>query len=513
MSDSTSNHQSDGAKEEAGADAAAGKDMVTPLRSWMMKNQEAKKRRAYNFFGGGVPNTLNNSRSYKELIIRQTTIAYGIAELLKRFSYRALNEGNIIRIDNFVIFRSKKVRPSRSWDDIKGVGISSGMSLTIEEPSYLRGLLDGEKGCDDHMGRCLEVELSSDSIISEVATAINIAQTAADINPWDAEESNRCNYLFARLLYELFTHEPFPDDALDVDAASSTKQPAQKRARRSLPSRKKLMLTRAKEDFDRAETPFLMPCIAHMQKQGIPASICLMVQNLLECSLRGDGNSGQYHDAYESLGVVCKDLHLLLLDPDRFLFDNQNKAAGDMELLYRAGKLYGRDREETLITDAFCRVSRGKSEAFFIGGFSGSGKSMLVNSLRDTVKAVGGYTIKHKFDAMSREEPLSGVISALNQMCRMIKDTDRPAIANKLREEFGVDFSLLIRLLPSVRALSPEFFSPGMRVVSSEAMNARSVCFTLLRFARVVSSPRHPIMVSATYSSFCLIYYLAQNMH
>ena len=472
--------------------AAAGKDDAIPLRSWMMKNKEAKKRRAYNFFGGGVPNKLNNSRSHKESIIRQTTIAYGIAELLKRSSNGALNEENIIRIDNFVIFLSKKVRPSRSWDDIKGVGmISSGMSLTMEEPSYLRGLLDGEEDCSGHMGRCLEVELKGAAAVN------NFQPSAAGINAATAEESNRC-HLFARLLYELFTHEPFPDDALAFDAAS-TKQPAQKRARKSqdVSSRKKLMLTRAKGDFDRAETPFQMPCIVHMQKQGIPASICLMVQNLLECALRGDGNGGQFHDAYESLGVVCEDLHLLLLDPDRFLFDNQNQNTDNIALLYREGKLYGRDKEETLITDAFCRVSKGKSEAFFIGGFSGSGKSMLVNSLRDTVKAVGGYTIKHKFDPMSREEPLSGVISAFNQVCRMIKDTDRPAIVKKLREEFGVDFSLLMRLLPSVSLLFPEDVSPAMRVEGGEAKNARSVCFTLLRFVRVVSSPQHPIMVSA----------------
>ena len=489
--------------EAVTAVAAAGKAVTIPLCSWMMQNQEANKRLTHTNLGGEntVNNFENNNRCHKELIIRQTTIAYGIAELLKRSLNGALNEESIIRIDNFVVFLSKKVRPSRSWDDIKGVGmISSRISLTMEEPSYLHGLLEGGEDCDDHMGRCLEVELKG------AAAAFNNVQPSAagNINAPHAaladEESNRCR-LFARLLYELFTHEPFPDDALAVDAGS-TKQPAQKRARKlqDVSSRKKLMLTRAKGDFDRAETPFQMPCIVHMQKRGIPASICLMVQNLLECALRGDGNGGQFQDAYESFGVVCEDLHLLLLDPDRFLFDNKIKAASDVQLLYRADKLYGRDKEETLITDAFCRVSKGKSEAFFIGGFSGSGKSMLVNSLRNTVKAVGGYTIKHKFDAMSREEPLSGVISAFNQVCRMIKDKDRPAIAKKLRNEFGVDFSLLIRLLPSVRALFPfsEFVSPVMRVENSEAMNARSVCFTLLRFVRVVSSPRHPIMVSTT---------------
>ncbi|KAK1738571.1 putative AAA ATPase [Skeletonema marinoi] len=280
-------------------------------------------------------------------------------------------------------------------------------------------------------------------------------------------------------------------------AAPTIKEPDQKRARNShdVSSRKKLMLTRAKGDFDRAEIPFQLPCIIRMQKLGIPASICLMTQNLLECALRGNGNNGdQLHNAYESLAVVGEDLHLLLLDPDRFLFDNQSIENG-MQLLYRSDKLYGRDKEETLITDAFCRVSRGKSEAFFIGGFSGSGKSMLVDSLRDRVKCVGGYVTKHKFDAMSREKPLSGVISAFNQVCLMIKGRARPVIAKKLRDEFGVDFSLLLRLLPNVSVLFPELISPAMRVEVGEVMNARSVCFTLLRFVRVVSSPRHPIML------------------
>jgi len=118
-----------------------------------------------------------------------------------------------------------------------------------------------------------------------------------------------------------------------------------------------------------------------------------------------------------------------------------------------------------------------------------------VNSLRDRVKCVGGYTIKHKFDPMSQEKPLSGVISAFNQICLMIKGRARPVIAKKLGEEFGVDFSLLMRLLPNVSVLFPEHVRPVINVDAGEAMNARSVCFTLLRFVRVVSSPSHPVML------------------
>eukprot|EP00984_Skeletonema_dohrnii_P017813 scaffold8185_cov124-Skeletonema_dohrnii-CCMP3373.AAC.3 len=444
-----------------------------PLQSWIESEadeDERKKaafkdleRRGYEEDNNTAnENNSNNNKRYKESIIRRTTIAYGIAELLKRSSNEngELDETNIIRIDNFTISNSnsKQRGSSRSWDDIEGVGmISSGLSLMIEEPSYLRGLLEWEEHCDGQMGRCLDVEFTSAVPQEYLMTGTEAEAATVSLSE---QENNRC-HLFARLLYELFSCEPFPDDALAVIAdATPSKEAAQKRAKsHDMSSRKNLMLIRARGDFDRAEIPFQIRCIVRMQKLGIPASICLMTQNLLESALREDG--GQLHDAFESLGAVGEDLHLLLLDPDRFLFDDESHIIeNDVQLLYRKDKLYGRDKEETLITDAFCRVSRGKSEAFFIGGFSGSGKSMLVNSLRDRVKCVGGYTIKHKFDPMSQEKPLSGVISAFNQICLMIKGRARPVIAKKLGEEFGVDFSLLMRLLPNVGVLFPEHVRP-----------------------------------------------------
>jgi hypothetical protein len=78
----------------------------------------------------------------------------------------------------------------------------------------------------------------------------------------------------------------------------------------------------------------------------------------------------------------------------------------------------------------------------------------------------------------------------------MIKDREKPEIAKRLLNEFGVELSLLVRLLPNVSVLFPEFVSPAVEVEAGDTMNTRSVCFTLLRFVRVVSSPRHPIMVS-----------------
>jgi len=207
------------------------------------------------------------------------------------------------------------------------------------------------------------------------------------------------------------------------------------------------------------------------------------------------------------LEVVAKYLHLLLIDPERFLFDQEvhdDASVNIMQLNYRKGKLYGRDKEESLITDAFCRVSHGTSEAIFIGGFSGSGKSMLVDSLRTKVDVVGGYVIKHKFDDISQKKPLYGVISAFNHLCLMIKDRSSAEVLAKISKQlcvdFGVDINLVKRLLPNVSILLPDFVSllssPGSPIDNAgEQMDTKSVCFTLIRFLRVVSSPRHPVMV------------------
>mmetsp|Transcript_23953 Transcript_23953/g.38995 ORF Transcript_23953/g.38995 Transcript_23953/m.38995 type:complete len:493 (-) Transcript_23953:3708-5186(-) len=470
------------ASAPAADEANTAHGIFVPLSAWLEFVTTTSK-------GGDKSN--NFERGNKESIIRKTTVAYGIVEVLNRSKKL---ENDEIRIDNFAVSVLKK--PTRPWDDIKGVGmISSGLTLIIEEPPYLSDLLEGDNSdVQKIVGRCLEVEQISapPSENSAVPPAGNGYCSGMDVLAAVAEENNHC-HLFARLLYELFVCEPFPDNALGADQA-----PPQKRAKpnnvlshnlfsHKLPSRKNFMDTLA-------ERPFRIPCIVRMQDLGIPASICLMTQNLLEYALRGDGR--QSDNAYDSLGVVGEDLHLLLLDPDRFLFDNEKKGTENTQLLYRSGKLYGRDREKTLISDAFCRVSRGKSEAFFIGGFSGSGKTMLVNSLTDAVNVIGGYMIKHKFDPMPREEPIAGVISAFNQICLMIKDSARPAIAKKIWDEFGFDFNLLMKLLPNVNVLFPDFVSSGTTVKAGVTMNARSVCFTLLRFVRLISSPRHPVMVS-----------------
>lgn len=462
--------------------------LLVPLRSWI--EEEATKLKFCQ----------SDKQKTKEVTVRITTVAYGIAELLKRVNNgrpSGTNKKSLedeVQIDNFCVYVGREANSfQHPWDDINGIRmISPGSSVTMLEPSYLSCLFSEEEK-EGRMGRCLEVELEQ-LVVEDPPAQERVVAT-------DDKDTRQCQ-LFARLLYELFSHQPFPeDDSTLVNGINCSKEPAHKKAKvEHLPSRKELMLSRARGDFDDKADCTQNECAFQvfaqkMQKLGIPMSICLMTQNLLECGLKGH----KAGDAYNSMQVVCEDLHLLLLDPERFLFDKENGEHENVDLLYRKQKLYGRDKEESLITDAFCRVSRGKSEAFFIGGFSGSGKSKLVNSLRDRVDAVGGYVLTYKYDDLSKDKPLFGVVTALNELCAVIKSRNTPegvlAVVNSLKNVFGDDYWLLASLLPNISLLSPEFILEG-KGPACETINIRSVCFTLVRFVRVVSSPVHPIMVS-----------------
>ena len=125
---------------------------------------------------------------------------------------------------------------------------------------------------------------------------------------------------------------------------------------------------------------------------------------------------------------------------------------------------------------------------------------MLVDTLRARVKVVGGYVIKHKFESLSQERPLSGVISAVNQLCVMIKGRSTPkeldSLSKRVGNEFNADGVSLGRILQSISVLSSDFVTLATQgEVAGDKLNAYSVGHTLLRFLRLVSSRSHPIMV------------------
>jgi hypothetical protein len=467
------------------------RDSLTPLRRWT----EDDSKKARQALGWGAA-------EYTQNLLRKTAVAYGIGELLRRVRASMVLLDEQLNIDNFVVRTNGDGLSSRpSWRDIKGVDmLSPKLSVNIVEPSFLRGCFQEGNGDDqEEMGGYLEVEIPSHPD-ADVA-AIFISQR---------EEDRRC-HLFGVLLNELFSHRP-TISAEDTHNEGGTDPISKNGDAQREPARKRTQLV----DL-RAAGVTGIRSITHVHdgarreksssalqrggypvslEEGLPSSIQIVIQNLLEC-----GEDDRPDNAYDSLDEVIKDLHLMLLDPIRFLGDKEPiyDELGNLPLSFREHKLYGRENEVSLITEAFCRVSSGKSESFFIGGFSGSGKSRLVNDLTARVDVVGGYVLSHKFDQMSQEKSMLEVVATFNDLCQLIQDKnsqqDLLVIVNDLVRVFGADLSTLAQLLPNIKALAPHLKSSDDEQDIDNQMNVRGICFILQQFIRVVSSVTHPVML------------------
>ena len=454
---------------------------LAPLRRWT--EGESKK----------APQTSGRcTTEYTQNLLRKSTVAYGIGELLRRVRASLILLDEQFNIDNFVVRTNADGQSSRpSWRDIKGVDIlSPKLSVDIVEPSFLCSSDDQEE-----MGGYLEVEFPSHPDADGVAVFFS-----------QNEEDRRC-HLFGVLLCELFSDRP-PISAEDThnneggtESTSNNfeapREPAHKKAQ--LVDLRAVGVTGIAYDGARREKSYSAlqrGGYAASLEEGLPSSIQILIQNLLDC-----GEDNRPDNAYDSLDAVVKDLHLLLLDPSRFLFDIEpiNDELGNPQLSFREYKLYGRENEVSLIMETFCRVSSGKSESLLIGGFSGSGKSRLVDGLTARIDVSGGYVLAHKFDQMSQEKPMLEIVAMFNDLCHLIKvknsRKDLLVIVNDLVRVFGTDLSTLAQLLPNIKALAPQLKPSDDEHEIDNRMNIRSICFILQQFIRVVSSVKHPVML------------------
>ena len=93
-------------------------------------------------------------------------------------------------------------------------------------------------------------------------------------------------------------------------------------------------------------------------------------------------------------------------------------------------KLYGRDREVDTLLAAFDRiVAGGRPELVLVSGYSGIGKSAVVNELHKPLVPPRGLFASGKFDQYKRDIPYATLAQAFQSLIRPLlsKNEDRPA--------------------------------------------------------------------------------------
>jgi PAS domain S-box-containing protein len=158
-------------------------------------------------------------------------------------------------------------------------------------------------------------------------------------------------------------------------------------------------------------------------------------------------------------------------------------------------KLYGREREVNTLIEAFHRTELGATELMLVSGYSGIGKTSIVQEVHKPIVAARGYFITGKFDQFKRNIPYAAIIQAFQELIHQLLTEDVQQIAvwkARILETLGNNGKLIIDVIPAVELIIGE--QPDVQKLGAiEAQNRFNRVFQ--QFVRVFCLPNHPLVL------------------
>ncbi len=157
-------------------------------------------------------------------------------------------------------------------------------------------------------------------------------------------------------------------------------------------------------------------------------------------------------------------------------------------------KLYGREREIGTLLAAFDRVVKtGRPELVLVSGYSGIGKSSVVNELHKVLVPPRGLFASGKFDQYTRGIPYATLAQAFRRLIDPLlgkSDAELARWREALREALGESGGLMANLVPELELILGA--QPRVEALEPQQAKAR---FQLVfrRFLGVFARPEHPL--------------------
>ncbi len=158
-------------------------------------------------------------------------------------------------------------------------------------------------------------------------------------------------------------------------------------------------------------------------------------------------------------------------------------------------QLYGRQPEVAQLMATFNRVSKGASEIMLVSGYSGIGKTSLVNEVHKPIVKSRGYFIAGKFDQYKRNIPYSALIQAFGELIQQLLAESEASIQNwreKIAAVVGENGRVITDVIPEVEFIigpPPEIPQLG----PTESQNRFNRVFQ--KFVGVFTAQEHPLVV------------------
>jgi len=156
-------------------------------------------------------------------------------------------------------------------------------------------------------------------------------------------------------------------------------------------------------------------------------------------------------------------------------------------------KLYGREQEVQTLLEAFERVVAGNCEILLVAGFSGIGKTAVVNEVHKPIVRQQGYFIKGKFDQLNRNIPFSAFAIAFRDLMEQLlgeSDAQLQEWKEKILAAVGENGQVLIDVIPELKRIIGTQ-PPVPELSGSAAQNRFNLLFEKL--IAVFTTKEHPL--------------------
>ncbi|MHC5747302.1 MAG: trifunctional serine/threonine-protein kinase/ATP-binding protein/sensor histidine kinase [Nostoc sp.] len=158
-------------------------------------------------------------------------------------------------------------------------------------------------------------------------------------------------------------------------------------------------------------------------------------------------------------------------------------------------KLYGRETEVSTLLQAFERVSLGATEMMLVAGFSGIGKTAVVNEVHKPIVRQRGYFIKGKYDQFQRNIPFSAFVQAFRDLMGQLlteSDAEIEQWKNQILSAVGENGQVIIEVIPELSKIIGEQ-PPAIELSGTSAQNRFNLLFQ--KFSQVFTSAEHPLVM------------------
>jgi len=202
-------------------------------------------------------------------------------------------------------------------------------------------------------------------------------------------------------------------------------------------------------------------------------------------------------DRYQSAAGVQVDLEKCLqrLRPDNTIEGFPVGEADYSSRLKFPQKLYGRESELKELMSAFKRACRETSSIMFVSGYSGIGKTALVEEIQRSVSEKRGYFLKGKFDQYLRTTPYTAITQAFAEFVSQILAEPEKNF-NEWRDKIQSAVGDLGKVLTEVMQALEELIGDQPNVPQLGGQEAENrFNYVFINFLLTVATKEHPLVL------------------